>query len=78
MQKKAAETQKMKILLLFIASLLFLSFVYHPVNAAAPVCGYKVIEEFPHDSGAFTQGLYWDETDNYIYEGFFLQNNVIL
>lgn len=28
--------------------------------AQAPTCGYQVIHQYPHDSGAFTQGLLFD------------------
>lgn len=34
---------------------------------APPEYGYRVVNEYPHDPGAFTQGLVWH--DGYIYEG---------
>lgn len=30
-------------------------------------CGYEVVAEYPHDSSAFTQGLFWH--DGHLYEG---------
>jgi len=36
-------------------------------QAALPVYGYRVIHVYPHDRGAFTQGLIW--RDGYLYEG---------
>ena len=36
-------------------------------QAAAPVYGYKVVKTYPHDRGAFTQGLQY--TDGIFYEG---------
>jgi len=33
-----------------------------------PVYGYEVINSFPHDPDAFTQGLVYEEPD-YLYEG---------
>jgi glutaminyl-peptide cyclotransferase len=35
--------------------------------AAAPVYGYRVVREYPHDRNAFTQGLVW--ADGALYEG---------
>jgi len=34
--------------------------------AEPPVWGYKVVKEYPHDSGAFTEGLFW--SDGSLYE----------
>jgi glutamine cyclotransferase len=31
-----------------------------------PVCGYQVVHSYPHDPGAFTEGLLYD--DGYLYE----------
>ena len=36
-------------------------------QADLPVYGYRVIQVYPHDRGAFTQGLIW--CDGYLYEG---------
>jgi len=33
----------------------------------APVTGYEIIAEYPHDPAAYTQGLFWH--DGYLYEG---------
>ncbi|MDZ3830201.1 MAG: glutaminyl-peptide cyclotransferase [Sphingopyxis sp.] len=30
-------------------------------------CGYRIVETFPHDPAAFTQGLFWH--DGHLYEG---------
>lgn len=35
--------------------------------AATPVQGYKVVNSYPHDPGAFTQGLFFH--DGFLYEG---------
>ena len=34
---------------------------------SAPVAGYKIVHTYPHDPGAFTQGLVYQ--DGYLYEG---------
>ncbi len=36
-------------------------------QAALPVFGYRVIHVYPHDRGAYTQGLIW--SGGYLYEG---------
>jgi glutamine cyclotransferase len=36
-------------------------------DSATPVCGYHVLNVYPHDPGAFTQGLVWDDGD--LFEG---------
>lgn len=36
-------------------------------SAATPVQGYKVLNTYPHDPGAFTQGLFFH--DGFLYEG---------
>lgn len=36
-------------------------------SAATPVQGYKVLKSYPHDPGAFTQGLFFH--DGFLYEG---------
>ncbi|MFN4296398.1 MAG: glutaminyl-peptide cyclotransferase [Brevundimonas sp.] len=47
--------------------LLFLVGVATPVWAqTAPVLGYRVVQSYPHDPTAFTQGLLW--RDGYLYE----------
>jgi glutaminyl-peptide cyclotransferase len=39
-----------------------------PVPATGtPVYGYRVLQTYPHDPAAFTQGLFW--ADGYLYEG---------
>ncbi|MGD1049317.1 MAG: glutaminyl-peptide cyclotransferase [Candidatus Krumholzibacteriaceae bacterium] len=35
-------------------------------TAAAPVCGYRIIHAYPHDPGAFTQGLIY--RDGFLFE----------
>ncbi len=35
-------------------------------GAAIPVWGYRVVRAYPHDPGAFTEGLFWK--DGYLYE----------
>ncbi|PTT78394.1 glutamine cyclotransferase [Pelomonas sp. HMWF004] len=42
-----------------------------PALAATPVQGYKVINSYPHDTQAFTQGLFFH--DGFLYEGTGLQ-----
>jgi glutaminyl-peptide cyclotransferase len=37
-----------------------------PTAAQTPVCGYQVVAEYPHDPGAFTQGLLY--SDGVLYE----------
>lgn len=37
-----------------------------PAGAAIPVYGYKVVNAWPHDTGAYTQGLFYK--DGYLYE----------
>lgn len=34
-----------------------------------PVYGYRVVKAYPHDPGAFTQGLVYDPEDGVLYEG---------
>lgn len=36
-------------------------------DESAPWYGYQVVNTYPHDRGAFTQGLVWD--DGFLYEG---------
>lgn len=36
------------------------------VAASIPVSGYKVLRTYPHDKGAFTEGLFYD--DGFLYE----------
>lgn len=36
-------------------------------EAGTPVCGYEVVNSFPHDSGTFTQGLFI--TGGFLFEG---------
>ena len=46
-------------------SLLFALFA----SSAPPIerCGYRVVQSYPHDASAFTQGLFWH--DGHLYEG---------
>lgn len=37
-----------------------------PVNSTSPVYSYQIINSYPHDSGAFTQGLIFNE--GFLYE----------
>ena len=32
-------------------------------GAAAPICGYEIVAVYPHDTGAFTEGLLYDDGD---------------
>ncbi len=50
-------------LVLLLAFLLLPSL---PACADVPVYGAKVIKTYPHDTGAFTEGLFWH--DGYLYE----------
>ncbi|HET9161080.1 MAG TPA: glutaminyl-peptide cyclotransferase, partial [Caulobacteraceae bacterium] len=36
------------------------------VANAAPVYGFKVVKTYPHDTGAFTEGLFWQ--NGFLYE----------
>lgn len=40
-----------------------------PPASPAPIerCGYRIVNIYPHDSNAFTQGLFWH--DGHLYEG---------
>lgn len=51
-----------------VAALLFLSLSAPPpaMPASAPVYGYRVVHVYPHDRGAFTQGLIY--LDGFLYE----------
>jgi glutaminyl-peptide cyclotransferase len=62
------------LLLLLIAAWIFLNFTEaaarRPIRhdrPATPVYGYKIVNVFPHDPGAFTQGLIYH--DGHLYEG---------
>ncbi|PRP80407.1 hypothetical protein PROFUN_11953 [Planoprotostelium fungivorum] len=37
--------------------------------ADGPLWTYTVVQSYPHDAKAFTQGLYWDHEDDSLYEG---------
>ena len=39
----------------------------YPVEAETSVCGFEIVNSYPHDSGAFTQGLSF--VDGSLYEG---------
>jgi glutamine cyclotransferase len=62
------------LLLLLIAAWIFLNFAEasakRPImsdRSATPVYGYKIVNAYPHDPEAFTQGLVY--RDGYLYEG---------
>jgi glutamine cyclotransferase len=40
--------------------------VFAPAKAAIPVYGYKVVQTYPHDTGAYTEGLFYK--DGFLYE----------
>jgi glutamine cyclotransferase len=40
---------------------------FHPDLPSVPVDGYRIVNAYPHDPGAFTQGLVY--RDGYLYEG---------
>lgn len=42
-------------------SAVFVLFVVMPASAQTPVCSYQVVAAYPHDDGAFTQGLVFHE-----------------
>jgi len=48
------------------AALLSLACVPSLAAATIPVYGYKIVREFPHDPGAFTEGLFYE--DGFLYE----------
>ena len=39
----------------------------YTAEAGTPVCGFEVVNSYPHDTGAFTQGLFF--ADGFLYEG---------
>lgn len=53
--------------LIFFILHFLLWFLPTSVSAQAPVYGYKIIKEFPHDALAFTQGFAFD--NGFLYEG---------
>ena len=54
-------------LVLFFLLLSINSCLSYPHQDSIPVLKYEIIEPFPHDPGAFTQGLVWQ--DGFLYEG---------
>lgn len=54
---------------LAIAAMLALAalIVADPAPDRVPICGYQVVRQYPHDPGAFTQGLTFDRGQ--LYEG---------
>lgn len=50
----------------FLCLMAFLLLPVLPACAQVPVDGYKVVQTYPHDAGAFTEGLFWH--DGYLYE----------
>ncbi len=53
---------RLLVLLIALVSLAGLA----PAFAAVPEYGYRVVRAFPHDTGAFTEGLFYQ--DGYLYE----------
>ena len=51
---------------MLLLALLSLAAAAAPSFAAAPEYGYRVVRTFPHDTGAFTEGLFYQ--DGYLYE----------
>lgn len=52
-----------------VAPIVALLTAIHPVSlsAATPVSGYKVVAEFPHSTGSYTEGFFY--RDGLFYEG---------
>src|ERR1700712_1913343 len=44
----------------------FAAFAAVPARAAVPVYGYTVVHDYPHDPGAFTEGLFY--LNGFLYE----------
>jgi glutamine cyclotransferase len=51
----------------FFALAAVLAVTVHPIGAETPVCGFKVVNIYPHDSASFTQGLFF--AYGFLYEG---------
>jgi glutamine cyclotransferase len=49
-----------------LAVLVFAAWSLAASAHAAPVYGYKVVRSYPHDTGAFTEGLFW--LNGHLYE----------
>jgi len=62
---RTGESQRVVPFLLFLVSCIF-SFTAFAADDI-PVYGYEIVEEFPHDRAAFTQGLTW--YNGFLYEG---------
>ncbi len=56
----------MKLHLTLFLLLLVINSGYSQANADVPVYGYKIVNTYPHDTGAFTQGLLY--LDGHLYE----------
>ena len=54
----------MKSIALFLLAFVLLPIL--PACAEVPVFGYKVVKTYPHDTGAYTEGLFWHS--GYLYE----------
>ena len=55
------------LLLLAILAVAFVMYIVKKDTVLSPLYSYKVINTFPHDPNAFTQGLVYE--DGYLYEG---------
>lgn len=55
------------LLSLLLSALTFLSFISSSESSSTPVFTYKIINTYPHDYRAFTQGLAFN--DGFMYEG---------
>jgi glutamine cyclotransferase len=59
-----------------LAAILALWLFTSPVLAAIPVYGVQVVHAYPHDTGAFTEGLFYH--DGYLYESTGLEGHSML
>ncbi len=68
--KKKVSKNRLYIFIPAILTILVIALVIYIVNSktyASEFYGYKIINTFPHDPNAFTQGLVYE--DGYLYEG---------
>ena len=49
--------------------LFFIVFSAATAEGAAPVCGFVILAQYPHDAGSFTQGLAFSDESEDFYEG---------
>jgi glutamine cyclotransferase len=56
-----------------VFAVIVLLFSSCPNNETTPRYGYRVVNTYPHDRGAFTQGLVWE--NGFLYEGTGLNGN---